>query len=203
MTELSFAKSFLTTLDSRPTKITADHVEDAKSYPAHSAYILPKMPKPLAKRQKLTPGAERSISVNMKSLRNPPLDITLSSLPLSTSILALKESLSTKTSIPVPRIRLLFNKKPAPDSKVLKDLVEDEDTNAEFSVMVIGGAAALKRTESEEVEPKVAQMGEGKEELKTEEFWNDLKGFLTQRLKDEAEGEKIWGVFRKAVEGGR
>lgn len=37
MTELSFAKSFLTTLDSKPSKLTADHVEDAKSYPARNA----------------------------------------------------------------------------------------------------------------------------------------------------------------------
>ncbi|KAH6717655.1 cell-cycle control medial ring component-domain-containing protein [Leptodontidium sp. MPI-SDFR-AT-0119] len=200
MTELSFAKSFLTTLDSRPTKVTADHVEDAKSYPAHSAYILPKMPRPLAKKVKLTPGAERSLSITLKSLRNPPLDVTLPAQALSTSILTLKETLSAQTSIPVAKIRLLFNKKPAPDSKVLKDLVGENDTKAEFSVMVIGGAAALKRTESEEVEPKVAHMGEGKEALKTEEFWTDLKGFLTQRLKDEAEGERVWGVFKKAVE---
>ncbi|KAL2066657.1 hypothetical protein VTL71DRAFT_2729 [Oculimacula yallundae] len=200
MTELSFAKSFLTTLDSRPSKVPADHVEDAKHYPAHSAYILPKMPRPLAKRVKLTPGAERSISVTLKSLRNPPLDITLPGQALSTSILALKETLSAQTSIPVPKIRLLFQKKPAQDSKVLKDLVGEEEQKVEFAVMVIGGAASLKK-ESEEVEPKVAQMGEGKEALKTEEFWVDLKGFLTQRLKGEAEGERVWNVFRKAVEG--
>jgi hypothetical protein len=37
MTELSFAKSFLTTLDSRPNKISAEHVEDPKTYPARGA----------------------------------------------------------------------------------------------------------------------------------------------------------------------
>merc|ERR1712225_13341 len=179
MTELSFAKSFLTTLDTRPTKITADHVEDPKNYPAHSAYILPKMPRPLAKKIKLNPGSERSLSVSLKS------------------------TLSAQTSIPVAKIRLLFNKKPAADSKVLKDLVGEEESKVEFGVMVIGGAAALKRSESEEVEPKVAHMGEGKEVLKSEEFWVDLKGFLTQRLKDEGEGERVWGVFKKAVESGK
>ncbi|PVH80963.1 hypothetical protein DL98DRAFT_515091 [Cadophora sp. DSE1049] len=203
MTELSFAKSFLTTLDSRPTKITADHVEDPKNYPAHSAYILPKMSRPLAKKIKLTPGAEHSLTITLKSLRNPPLDVTLPAQALSTSILTLKETLSAQTSIPVAKIRLLFNKKPAADSKVLKDLVGEEDTKVEFGVMIIGGAAALKKSESEEVEPKVAHMGEGKEVLKSEEFWADLKGFLTQRLKDEVEGERVWGVFKKAVESGK
>lgn len=34
MTEVSFAKTFLGLLDSRPQKLSADHVEDAKNYPA-------------------------------------------------------------------------------------------------------------------------------------------------------------------------
>jgi len=71
----------------------------------------------------------------------------------------------------------------------------------EFGIMVMGGAAALKRMD-EEVEPKVAEgtIGGGKEVLKTEEFWGDLKGFLVQRLKDESEGERVAGVFRKALD---
>jgi len=63
----------------------------------------------------------------------------------------------------------------------------------------------LKKAD-EEVEPKVlgaageGKIGAGKEVLRTEEFWGDLKGFLVQRLKDEAEGERVAGVFRKALE---
>lgn len=34
MTEVSFARSFLSALDARPIKISADHVEDPKTYPA-------------------------------------------------------------------------------------------------------------------------------------------------------------------------
>lgn len=33
-------------------------------------------------------------------------------------------------------------------------------------------------------------------ELKSEEFWADLKGFLSQRLRDEKEGERLVGLFR-------
>lgn len=32
MTELSFAKSFLATLDSRPVKLQSDHVADPKTF---------------------------------------------------------------------------------------------------------------------------------------------------------------------------
>lgn len=40
MTELSFAKTFLTTLDSKPTKLSEDHVEDPKNYPGRGAVRL-------------------------------------------------------------------------------------------------------------------------------------------------------------------
>lgn len=33
-TELTFAKAFLGLLDTKPTKITADHIEDPRNYPA-------------------------------------------------------------------------------------------------------------------------------------------------------------------------
>jgi hypothetical protein len=97
-------------------------------------------------------------------------------------------------------LRLLWNKKPVGDSKTLKDVVGDEGAKGgkvELGVMVIGGAGAVKR-DGEEVEPVV--VGHGAETLRGEEFWTDLRGFLVARLKDEKEGERIWGVFRKAVE---
>ena len=87
-----------------------------------------------------------------------------------------------------------------PDSKILKDLVGEEETRLEFSVMVLGGAATVKKGD-EEVIPPVAQGVSGVETLTSEEFWGDLKGFLIQRLRDEEEGEKVFGVFRKAWEG--
>jgi hypothetical protein len=103
----------------------------------------------------------------------------------------------------------LHNKKPVPDSKVLKDVVKKGEERVEFSVMVIGGAAAVRKRE-EEVLPEDldGNQGRGKqasgaEVLRGEEFWSDLRGFLTQRLRDEAEGEKVFGVFRKAWEGKR
>jgi hypothetical protein len=65
--------------------------------------------------------------------------------------------------------------------------------------MVIGGAAVMREGD-EEVIPPVAQGESGAALLKGEEFWSDLKGFLTQRLRNEEQGEKVYGVFRKAWE---
>jgi len=48
----------------------------------------------------------------------------------------------------------------------------------------------------------VAQGASGVEVLRTEAFWEDLKGFLVQRLRDEGEGERLAGVFKQAWESG-
>jgi ubiquitin-like protein 4 len=157
------------------------------------------MPKPMAKRQKLAPGQERSLTISLKSLRNPPLDIVLKSQSPLTSILDLKTEVSNQSSIPVDKIRILHKKKPVGDAKVIKDLVGDEETSVEFSVMVMGGAASAKR--EGDVQPTAPTQGPGGTEvLGTGEFWDDLKGFLTQRLRDQGEGERVYGLFRKAWE---
>ncbi|CAG8983612.1 hypothetical protein HYALB_00004633 [Hymenoscyphus albidus] len=208
MTELSFAKSFLTTLDSRPSKISPDHYEDPKSYPARNAFILPKSTGPPLKRKTpaSTTAQPTSFPVTLKSLRNPPLDITIPSRDLSTSILDLKTALSTEASIPVKALKLLYNKKPVADSKVLKDLLGAEGVkegqSVEFGVMVIGGAAAIVKKDGEGVtegEKMEVEMGHGGDVLKTDAFWEDLRGFLVQRLKDEEEGDRVVKVFRDAV----
>jgi hypothetical protein len=157
------------------------------------------MHRPLEKKQKLAPGQERSLTVSLKSLRNPPLDITLKAQPLNTSILNLKDEIKAQASIPVNKVRILYKKKPVPDSKVLKDLAGEEDSSIEFSVMVLGGAAAIRK-DDEEIIPFVAQGESGAEVLVKDEFWTDLKGFLIQRIRDEEQGEKVFGVFKSAWE---
>jgi len=198
MTELSFTRSFLTTLDARPSKLSLDHVEDAKSYPARGAYILPKMPKPMTKRQKLAPGQERSLTITLRSLRNPPIEIVLKSQSPLLSVLDLKSEVSSQASIPIEKLRILHKKKPVGDSKVVKDLVGEEDAEVEFSIMVMGGAASVVKKDINMTDAPVAQGSSGKEALETEEFWDDLKGFLTQRLRDQKEGEALFATFRNA-----
>jgi len=85
-------------------------------------------------------------------------------------------------------------------------------TEIEFSVMIMGGAATLaaaaeakaagqKRPASEavaETEAPVAQGLSGTPVLETEQFWEDLKGFLQQRIRDEKAAEELLGRFRGA-----
>ncbi|KAK8094367.1 hypothetical protein PG997_001052 [Apiospora hydei] len=177
MTEASFAKQFLAALDSRPVKLSADHVEDPRSYPARAAVLHPpprpetheQAPRPQRRRRRRPPGSERSFAVVIKSLRNPPLDLKLTSQTPNTSVLDLKAAVAAELagSVPLEKIKMLYKKKPVVDSKVLKELAEEGGpTTLEFSVMGTSGSDTLE----------------------SPEFWDDLKGFLLQRIRDEKEG---------------
>ncbi|PHH71714.1 hypothetical protein CDD80_5052 [Ophiocordyceps camponoti-rufipedis] len=190
MAEAAFAQTFLSSLDSQPMKLSPDHVEDPKRYPSRPPYILPRMPKAMSKPTELAPGQERSLTVVLKSLRNPPLNIKLTSQPLNTSLLDIKNSVFRQTRIPMDKMKILHNKRPLTDTKVLKDVVGEADNSVELSIMVIGGAAAIPPLEDSK--PK----SDGAAVMQTDAFWADLKGFLKQRLDDQATVDKATRVFR-------
>lgn len=181
-------------------------------------YTLPKMPKPMSKRVALAPGQERSVTVHVKSLRNPPLDIKLTSQPLSTtSVLDVKTAVAEQAGLLVDKIKVLHKKKPVADSKVLKDLIGDGESTVEFSVMVMGGAAAAAASPADSssvATPKaaeetsadaapVAQGESGEAVLESDAFWTDLRGFLLQRIRDEKITEELFGKFLSSWETSR
>ncbi|KAH0558979.1 hypothetical protein GP486_004403 [Trichoglossum hirsutum] len=156
----------------------------------------------MKKRKRLAPGQELSVDVTMKSLRNPPLDITCSGQPVSTSILSLKNAVSEKFGIPTDKIRLLLKKKPCADSKTIRDLVPEGEGEVEFTIMVIGGQAAAAIGQegglaSRDPGPP-STLGASGGTLLDLEFWSDLKGFLGQRLKDEKGAEMVYDTFKNA-----
>jgi len=211
MTEVTFAKSFLSSLDTHPVKLSADYVEDARKYPSRSAYTLPKMSKPLSKRRPNSSTTDPSntttttpgdlLTVTVKSLRNPPLDIHLPNQTPQTSVLDVRDAVAAKTDIPAARLRLLFRKKPVAESKLVKDLgPRDNPQIVEFSVMVMGGGAvpAKKEEEKASAAADVAQGKSGGEVLDTKEFWDDLRGFLLQRVRDERMATELGDTFQAA-----
>ncbi|KAL2017809.1 hypothetical protein VTK56DRAFT_1672 [Thermocarpiscus australiensis] len=164
-TEIAFAKSFLSLLDTKPAKITADHVEDPRTLPASRPYILTRhaSSKPLSKPRssiatsssvsstKQNPGAELAVTVTLRSARNPPLEIVLPARGVhSTSAADLKQAVASQTGLALDKIKLLYGKKPVADVKVLKEIMGEEALKSgnataavEFGVMVLGGTAAL------------------------------------------------------------
>ncbi|KAK4465914.1 cell-cycle control medial ring component [Cladorrhinum samala] len=236
-TEIAFAKSFLAQLDAKPSKIGPDHVEDARNYPGGNAFLLPRYASspPLPKRRsgaRSSPSNTASsasassttpdtVQVHATSARNPPLSLKFPNLALpTTSLLDVKQLVSNETGIPLAKIKLLFNKKPVGDTKVLKDLYTGQGGagEVEIGIMVIGGAASMPAKQQEEVppqqppvdagtkgegegegegeqtqEPVVVAPGvaSGKEVMRTDEFWEDLRGFLEQRVKDEKVAREV------------
>jgi hypothetical protein len=125
-------------------------------------------------------------------------------VPRDTSVFALKEKYARKWKVNTDKVKLLYAKKPVSDSKTMADIVGDGELDGEvveFNVMLMGGVTPGGEKKVEKVtKPSVAVGLSGKDMLGTDEFWDDLKGFLVQRLKDEDEGERLAKVFKKTVE---
>ena len=104
MTELSFAKSFLSTLDSRPLKLQSDHASDPKTLEITAPYTLPRMPTAF---KKLVASGEdggkvqkqSTLNITLKSSKNPVMSLSLPSTDVGTSMLALKEKVAKELKI--------------------------------------------------------------------------------------------------------
>ncbi|MCJ1315845.1 hypothetical protein MMC15_001165 [Xylographa vitiligo] len=226
MTELSFTKSFLSILDSRPMKLPSDHAFDPKTFEPKGPYTLPRMPHPMRRATKPSaPGSAPALTVSLKSLRNPPLDISLSNKPLTTSVLELKQAVAENIGVTgTDKIRLLYKKKPCADSKTVKDVIGDEVLrDVEFSVMVMGGVAAageaapnaqkdLGSTADEDTKMEDVPMAQGPggvvvldaqgnsgvSLMGSQQFWQDLDAFLVQRIGDKEVASEALAVFTRA-----
>ncbi|KAM0720952.1 hypothetical protein Q7P37_003237 [Cladosporium fusiforme] len=244
MSEVTFAKTFLSSLDKRPIKLPADHVGDPKQYPNQSPAILPRQTHPFPRRERpsSTQAAKQTVSATLKPMRGGET-ITIPNLALEASIYEIKEQYAKQTSLPHEKIKVLLNKKPAADLKTLKELGVTSDV--EFSVMILGGGGATPsagtpsavspaiekadpaasvpepavsstvddmvideqssfpgsekaqiQADSSAPAPGAGPSGPGA--LNTIEFWNDLQDFLSQRLRDTEEAQRLSKVFKMA-----
>lgn len=180
-------------------------------------FNLPKhtYPHPHLKKRKLNSGTESCLSVHLKSQRNPPIEHTLLSQVPTTSVFEIKSTLSQTIQIPVEKIKLLHKKKPVPDSKTLKDLLDanfgDEKDNSridctiQLSVMILGGTGTQSQdnsegTETSPIRKRILETDKEKDLLNSEEFWSDLRSFLLQRLKNDSMAERVFDTFKKTIE---
>ena len=165
-------------------------------------------------------GAPKSdnISLLLRSARNPKLDVRLPEQDLGSSILDLKTAVVKQMgedSVQMSSVKILYKKKPCADSKTVKEVLGEEEVDSlrgkevEFGIMVMGykpkastedqgTSSSGDKMEGVESTIPVAQGSSGGEELEKEEFWGDLKGFLSQRLRDEGKAGEAFDVFREA-----
>ena len=209
MTELTFAKNFLSILDSRPLKLQPDHVSDPRTLEITAPYTLPRLPNTFKKKtgDAKDPAEEEKLSkvnITLKSSRNPVLSLSLPGTDLGTTVLQLKEKVAQELKgSSIEKVRVLYKKKPAGDIKTLKELLGDEDVGGEMElgVMVMGykDESVLKPaedTEMKDAEVPDAQGPSGEEVLGSEAFWEDLKGWLLQRIRDEGKAGEAFEKFR-------
>ena len=216
MTELSFAKTFLSSLDSRPLKLQPDYTANPKTVELNGPYTLPKMPTPFTRTTSsglVDEAAQKPsvLNVTLKSSRNPVLSLSLPSTDLGTTVLDFKQKVASDLKLEgTEKIRILYSKKPAGDVKTLKELIGDEPLQAgqevELGVMVMGYKEAdVTKTEDTimrdaDGETSIAQGPSGEEVLGAEKFWADLKGFLLQRIRDEGKAAEVFDKFRGSWE---
>lgn len=176
----------------------------------------PEMPKKVKHTQ--APGSSKSINVNVKSARNPALEFSISSAPISTTTVQdLRDAVRARVSdtqgnqVPLDKIKILYRRKPVMGTgKTVAEILADEPEMlaggkaVEFGVMIIGGAQAIETPSQPEVAehdvspPKAAVGPSGEEVLQSDAFWNDLQGYLEQRLKDEDEAKRLQALFKDA-----
>ncbi|KAJ5765094.1 Cell-cycle control medial ring component [Penicillium odoratum] len=224
MSELTFAKSFLSTLDSRPIKLRGDHVFDPEQVGLRVPYTLPRLQAPHPEmpkkvKQAQAPGSSKSITIHVKSARNPALEFSLPNSPLSTTTVQdLKDAVRQRVTdaqgnaVALDKIKILCNKKPvAGTGKTVAEILADEPgmlvggKEVEFKVMIIGGAKTIDVSEAQPATeahqaspPKPAVGPSGLEVVQTEAFWDDLQGYLEQRLKDMQEAKRLRVLFKDA-----
>lgn len=163
------------------------------------------------------PGASKSITIRLKSNRNPTLEFTLPNAPLSTTSVedlkaAVRERLvdAQDNKLTLEKIKILYKRKPVSGKTVSEILADEPDMlgggkEVELGVMIMGGAKVVpegstgEKMEAEgEVTANPAVGPSGQEVLETETFWDDLQGFLMQRVKDVDEAKRLRSLFKVA-----
>lgn len=162
------------------------------------------------------PGSSKSINVVLKSTRNPPLQLTLDNLPLSsTTILELKEAVQDRVhndgaQVPLDKIKILWKRKPVQGK--IADALTDEvahvgGKDVEFGVMIMGGAQEVVDTSAaaagdapaaSETQQPPQKWQNSREVLQEDTFWADLEAFLASQVKDGTEAGKLKDLFKSA-----
>jgi len=186
------------------------------------------MPKPYTKRARTststtTPALISSTSttaftITLKPLRGTP--VTITNQTPDASIYDVKAACAAQAGYLPEKVKVLWERKPVSESKTVREVVGEaakEGAEVEMGVMFVGqptekaGGAAEKDKEKEvETAPAVEEddvwheapvapgQEHGKAVLESDSFWQDLHGFVLQRIKDEAVTKELLAGFKKS-----
>lgn len=113
------------------------------------------MPLKKTKKQCVVPGSSKSITIHLKSPRNPAFEFTIPNASVTTTNSEdLKRDVRGRIAdaqgneIPLEKVKLLYKRKPVTGNKSIAEILADEPDmlsggkEVEFGIMVIGGAGA-------------------------------------------------------------
>ncbi|KAI9652403.1 MAG: hypothetical protein M1831_006812 [Alyxoria varia] len=207
MSEVQFAKQFLSTLDSRPVKLSSDHVLDARKLPAQPPFILPRNPKPFPSSTGLQASTQKPSSsepahssgltsitlVPLRRTATAPAPVTLPPLHASrTSVYDLKTKVAARTGYTTDKLKILWQKRPVGDSKTVAE--------------VVFGSSAEEARKGEEVEMGVMYTGEPTNRPQAEEdldgkgqgdtVMKDVEVETTRTAEESSTAPKGWDVLK-------
>jgi hypothetical protein len=129
-------------------------------------------------------------AADLKTLKDLGVVDGAKDVELSVMVMGGTGNAGSAAATPRSQSPAVTEKAPAPAATAPDPMDIDEKTSAPESEK----AAA----EAEAQAPAKTESGGAEELLATEEFWDDLKGFLSQRLRDEEMGAKLSQTFRAA-----
>jgi len=144
--------------------------------------------------------------------------VTITNQTPSSSIYDVKAACAARAGYLPEKVKVLWERKPVSESKTVREVVGEaakEGAEVEMGVMFVGqptemaGSGVEKQKEVESVPAKeeddvwheapVAPGQEhGKAILETDSFWDDLHGFVLQRIKDEDTTKEVVAGFKKS-----
>lgn len=153
------------------------------------------------------PGSLKSVTVQLKSARNPVLEFSIDNAPLATTTVhdlreAVRERVvagdgSTNEPVPADKIKILYKKKPVGGSaeKTLSEILADSEPDAlsggktvEFGVMIMGGASVKPATARTTAAAKAPATGPSPPKPKPGQEVSGLEALATDAFWTDLEG---------------
>ncbi|ODQ53134.1 hypothetical protein SAICODRAFT_30221 [Saitoella complicata NRRL Y-17804] len=213
--ELTFAKSFLSSLTTKALKSTPSH---NTSRPITNA-LLPPMPTSKRKRSAPTNPTSQTVTLTAKSLRGPAVNVVLNDVDARTTWLNIRDRVAAEIGLggEADKVRVLVKAKPVVVSKTVGEVLGEGVTEGTVQVMLMGGVVPKAK---EEVPEPVKEVGgtkvqgaqdveavlqgstgtaEVKAQTTSKEFWVDLREWIAARS-DVGEKEKVYEAFKQGYQ---
>lgn len=166
-----------------------------------------------------------TLTITLKPLRasaTGPNAVVVKDQTPDSSIYDVKAACAAQAGYTTEKVKILWERKPVSDSKTVKEVVGEAaapGAEVEMGVMFMGQPTqapargsgesspvpvaeeqGTDRRESVYEDASSAQAGHGEAALESKEFWDELQGFVSQKLHNESLTTKVMQGFRQSYQ---